>query len=161
MKTSNKQHGHTLIETAIILVVLLLIVFGITEFARAWFNKNSLKNAARQGVRVAAVTLAATDTVCPVNASGNILCDSSRSFTSCPNSDTVFDAVCKSPGIAVQSNPQVSKCFRDATGGLAGTLDADDTVNVCVRMNFTRIVPSGIFPFVPSQFYADASMRYE
>ena len=43
MKKSNRQQGQTLIETAIILIVLLLIVFGITEFARAWFTKNSLK----------------------------------------------------------------------------------------------------------------------
>jgi len=53
---SKQQKGQTLIETAFILIVILLILLGISEFSRAWFVKNTLKNAVRQGARVAAVT---------------------------------------------------------------------------------------------------------
>ncbi|MBJ6751365.1 TadE/TadG family type IV pilus assembly protein [Geomonas anaerohicana] len=43
-------------ELAILLPLLLLIVFGITEFGRAMYIKNSLTNAAREGARRASVS---------------------------------------------------------------------------------------------------------
>lgn len=58
MKPSN-QKGQALVELAILLPLLLLIVFGITEFGRALYIKNSLTNAAREGARRASVS--ATD----------------------------------------------------------------------------------------------------
>lgn len=38
------------------LPLLLLIVFGITEFGRAWMTVNVISGAAREGARLAAVT---------------------------------------------------------------------------------------------------------
>ena len=38
-----------------VLPILLLVVFGITEFGRAFATKNVLTHAAREGVRVAAL----------------------------------------------------------------------------------------------------------
>lgn len=52
----NNQKGAVLVETAIILPILLLIVFGIFEFGRAMFIVNTLNNAAREGARRAAVS---------------------------------------------------------------------------------------------------------
>jgi len=55
MNLKNKK-GAVLVETAIILPLLLVIVFGIIEFGWAMYITNSLNNAAREGARLAAVT---------------------------------------------------------------------------------------------------------
>ena len=47
MKISNKQERSNINRNGTDTFFILVIVFGITEFARAWFTKNSLKNAAR------------------------------------------------------------------------------------------------------------------
>jgi len=50
------QGGQSLIEFALILPILLLVVFGITEFGRAIMTTNILNSAAREGARLAAVS---------------------------------------------------------------------------------------------------------
>lgn len=49
------ERGIVAVEFAIILPVLLLLVFGITEFGRLWMTKNIMTQAAREGARYAAV----------------------------------------------------------------------------------------------------------
>lgn len=61
MNISN-QKGTALVETAIVLVLLLLIVFGIAEIGRAMYITNALYNAAREGARRAAVSASPLDT---------------------------------------------------------------------------------------------------
>jgi Flp pilus assembly protein TadG len=41
---------------ALVLPILLLLVFGITEFGRAWMVVNVLQTASREGARLAVVT---------------------------------------------------------------------------------------------------------
>lgn len=53
--------GNSVIEFALVLPILLLVVFGITEFGRAIMVTNVLNSAAREGARLAAVT-SLTDT---------------------------------------------------------------------------------------------------
>jgi Flp pilus assembly protein TadG len=161
MEMFKKQKGQTLIETAFILFVLLLILLGISEFARAWYNKNSLKNAVRQGARIAVVTPAATTAVCPIDSgTQQILCPQSRTFTPCPGSGIV-NAVCISPGVS-SGNSQVSICYRDGTEGSSGTLDTGDTVNVCGETTFTFVVGNSPWPWPKTiTISTDASMRYE
>ena len=48
--------GQSLIEFALVLPILLLVLFGITEFGRAIMVKNVLHTAAREGARLAAVS---------------------------------------------------------------------------------------------------------
>ena len=50
------NRGNAVIEFALVLPLLLLVCFGITEFGRAWMTMNILTSAAREGVRLAAVT---------------------------------------------------------------------------------------------------------
>jgi Flp pilus assembly protein TadG len=50
------NRGQSVIEFAFILPLLLLVVFGITEFSRAWMTVNILTQAAREGARLAVVT---------------------------------------------------------------------------------------------------------
>ena len=50
------KRGQAIIEFAMLLPILLLVLFGITEFGRAIMVKNVLHTAAREGARLAVVS---------------------------------------------------------------------------------------------------------
>jgi Flp pilus assembly protein TadG len=52
------ERGAAAVETAIVLPVLLLVIFGIIDFGRALDAKIQLTQAAREGARVAALPVA-------------------------------------------------------------------------------------------------------
>jgi len=51
MGTKRKQGGVAAVELAIVIIPLVLLVFGITEFGRAIYQYNTLTKAARDGAR--------------------------------------------------------------------------------------------------------------
>jgi Flp pilus assembly protein TadG len=53
--TRNSDKGQTVIETALMIMLLFVLFFGIAEVARFWWLKNQINNAARVAVRVAVV----------------------------------------------------------------------------------------------------------
>jgi len=59
MKISKRNlmtiRGQALIEFALVLPLLLVVLFGVTEFGRAIMTTNVLNTAAREGARLAAV----------------------------------------------------------------------------------------------------------
>lgn len=54
-KTCKNEKGQSLVEFALVVPMLLLLVFGIAEFGRAWMVKNILTGAAREASRLAVV----------------------------------------------------------------------------------------------------------
>ncbi|MGB2804041.1 MAG: TadE/TadG family type IV pilus assembly protein, partial [Candidatus Zixiibacteriota bacterium] len=50
------RDGQSIIEFAVLLPILLMVIFGITEFGRAILVKNVLHTAAREGARLAVVS---------------------------------------------------------------------------------------------------------
>lgn len=62
MKRLHSQKGVALVEVAISIFFMLLILFGIIEFGRVMYMKNTLNLAAREGARKAAVTPAPVNT---------------------------------------------------------------------------------------------------
>jgi len=50
----NNENGQTIVEFAMIVLLILILLFGITEFGRAWFYSNALTNSVRSGARYAA-----------------------------------------------------------------------------------------------------------
>ena len=52
--TRNRK-GQSIVEFALVVPMLIMLVFGIAEFGRAWMVKNILTGAAREAVRVAIV----------------------------------------------------------------------------------------------------------
>jgi Flp pilus assembly protein TadG len=153
---SNKQQGQTLIETALILFVLLMILLGIAEFARAWYTKNSLKNAARQGARVAAVTPAANITPTTFNCIN----------PSCPDSNAIQNAVCCQPGIPTQAANATAVnvyCYdKDGNTVACSNIVANGTVKVSMTSTFEFVVGNSPWPWPKTTNMAvDASMRYE
>ena len=61
----SRQQGAAMIEFALILPVLIVLVFGIIEFGRAFNADISLTHAAREGAREYAIT---QDTTAGINA---------------------------------------------------------------------------------------------
>jgi hypothetical protein len=49
------QRGQALVELAIVLPILLLLIFGITEFGRIYSSNIIINNATREGARAAAL----------------------------------------------------------------------------------------------------------
>jgi Flp pilus assembly protein TadG len=50
-EVSREQQGSFAVEFAIIMPVLLLLVFGITDFGHAWYMRQMMVNASREGAR--------------------------------------------------------------------------------------------------------------
>lgn len=164
MKTFRRNEGQTLIETALLLFLILLILLGISEFARAWFVKNSLKNAARQGARVAAVTPRA-------NLPATFDCNN----PSCPVANPVINAVCCQPGVPKKPenwsdppNTGVTLTCKNQSGIViaCNTITADGSVDVNATSTFFFIIGSNssnsLWPWPQStNMSANASMRYE
>lgn len=73
MPTTRKQKGVAVVEFALVLVPLVLIVFGITEFGRELYQYNSVVKAARDATRFLS-TQAAGDSGQYDKASSLVLC---------------------------------------------------------------------------------------
>jgi Flp pilus assembly protein TadG len=56
LKFFNDQKAQSLVEFALVVPVFVIILFGVIEFARMFETMNVVTSAAREGVRVAAVT---------------------------------------------------------------------------------------------------------
>lgn len=52
MKGYGSERGATVVEFAVIVVLLLVIVFGILELAFIFYQRHFVENAAREGMRV-------------------------------------------------------------------------------------------------------------
>lgn len=62
IKTIRSQQGQTLVEFALILPLLLILVFGIVEFAIIFYDKAVVTNASREGARRGSVASYTVDT---------------------------------------------------------------------------------------------------
>lgn len=49
------RKGSVMLETALMLIILLMLMFGIIDLGRALYTANNLASAAREGARLAAV----------------------------------------------------------------------------------------------------------
>ena len=52
---SRSRKGQSLVEFALVVPILVLLMFGIAEFGRAWMTRNILTGAAREAVRAVVV----------------------------------------------------------------------------------------------------------
>lgn len=142
-----KQGGQTVIETVLMLTILLVIFFVIAEFARAWYLKNSLNNAARVAVRKAVV-----------DQNLGTLPAATYQDQSCPNPNEIVNAVCTAPGVPNISTTKVNVLLLTDVGPAGPS--TGDIIEVNVRAVFNTIVPN-LLTFMPTSAYSSASMRYE
>lgn len=57
---ARKERGAAMVEFALVVPLLVLLVMGVVDFGRAYHVQTSVSNAAREGVRVMALTNDAT-----------------------------------------------------------------------------------------------------
>jgi Flp pilus assembly protein TadG len=50
-RVRGREHGSIAVEAAIIFPVFLVLVFGIIDFGHAWYMKQTITNASREGAR--------------------------------------------------------------------------------------------------------------
>ena len=55
MKLIKSEKGQSMVETALVLPLILLLLFGIFDFGWLFYNKLQVQNCAREGARFAAV----------------------------------------------------------------------------------------------------------
>jgi len=141
MKT---QHGAALVEFALIGLLFFIILFGIIEFARAFFTYNTLVEATRRGARVAAV--------CPISASGILQAKQVTVFD--PNNPDGATAITGLLGLST-ANVQVhycnGSCPDSTTNWITGPLASND--NTYNNITFIRVqlqnVPSFLQLSIP------------
>lgn len=145
-----QSKGQTLVETAFILGLLLLLVLGIFEFGRAMYSKNTLTQAAREGARTAIVT----PSMLP------------HSNLNCTSTDPVPTSVCRwlSSGVD-KNNIAINIAVADQAGNSKTTQAVSgDSVTVTVIWNnykwivIPRFATTTVFP---SSLQGQTSMRYE
>ncbi len=100
-----RNRGQAVIEFALVLPLLLVILFGIVEFARAWMTMSVLTSAAREGARLAAVTAPDVSAV-----------------------TTRVNEVCNSAGLTVKGVTVTAPDSEDPTRRLSVTVETDFTV---------------------------------
>lgn len=165
MRHIRTGRGQALIETALVLLLLLIILLGIAEFSRAWYTKNSLKNAVRSGARLAVVTCGITNT------SGSCLGASCGSPPAIVNADcnnasdgsnnaAIVATVCCSPGVPRDAASNTTVTIETTANDPAG-LTADD-IKVSASTTFGFVIGGGVWPWPPSTpISTDATMRHE
>ena len=139
------EKGQALIELALAIGLLLIILFGITEFGRYFFQRNTLNNAARAGVRQAVVTPLLE--VVPIEV--------------CPGSSVLVADICETiPG--ADGSVSVKVELFDSDGFPTDPATTGDRVRVEVSRTFT-ILTGTIIPFFSGTrpIIGEASMRYE
>jgi Flp pilus assembly protein TadG len=139
-----RSRGQTVIETVLMLIFLLFLFFLIAEFARAWYLKNSLNNAARVGVREAVVT----PNLAPIPTT---FCHAS--------SGAVLNSICFSPGLSNLTQVTVS-ITTDVNPPAAPYASRGDTITVHVEQEFETLIPL-VNAVMPERAVSVASMRYE
>jgi Flp pilus assembly protein TadG len=79
----HRERGAVAVEMALLLPVLVLLLLGIMEFGRAYNAQVTLTNAAREGVRVMAITNVEADAVAAAKAAASTLkiTDTNPTFT--------------------------------------------------------------------------------
>jgi Flp pilus assembly protein TadG len=162
MKDLEKNKGQALIETALVLMLLLIILFGIAEFSRAWYVRNSLKNAVRSGARLAVVTCGVSNVSnvacpasCPAPATTPADCNDTGSSA---NNSAIIGTVCCSLGDQTRNvtTVTIATTAHDPSG-----LTADD-IKVSGSTTFTFVLGGGIWPWAKSTtITTDATMRHE
>ena len=57
----SSEHGASLVEAALVMPILIMLVFGVVEFGRAYNTQISLTHAAREAIREYAITQNTSD----------------------------------------------------------------------------------------------------
>ncbi len=153
LRNQLNDNGQAMVETALIISFLVLLVFGMTEFGRAMYTKNTLTNAARAGARVAVVTPASSY---PTLSATPVDCSSTQS-------NVIYAAVCTGiiGGSGIQNKTvKVTISIQDPSGGTPSTPATGYSIGVSVQADFTPVLAL-MQTMISSTLTGQATMRYE
>ncbi len=143
------HNGQTTVETAISIIILFMVVFGITEFGRAMYIKNMLNSAARSGARVSVVTQ-------NLNQSSNPTTYDYGSFNSRSDTDLIQAKIYDSLFYVNKAD------IRATVASTNSPAQSGDTVTVQVTLrNFVSFVPRLVRISFSNGIIGSSSMRYE
>lgn len=145
--TQNRK-GQALVESAFVLMIIVLFTYGITEFGRAMYVKNMLNNAARAGARQAVVS------------AWNI---TSYTFTNSrpPDSDSVKQKIYDSLMYVGDKSQVTANVECIGTVGCTGTDHSGATITVTVTYTGFDPVVTRMRQIISPTLVGRASMRYE
>jgi Flp pilus assembly protein TadG len=145
--------GQAMVEMALVISFLVLLVFGMTEFGRAMYTKNTLNNAARAGARVAIVT--------PASSYPSSLSATSVDCSSTP-SNAIYAAVCTGiAGGGIQNKTVTVSIDIQDPGGNTQTAPASGySVSVTVQASFDPVLAL-MKNMISASLSGEATMRYE
>lgn len=136
----NKARGAALVELAIVLPVLLMMVFGITELGRALYQLNTLGKAADAGVRHLTRAWAVLDEDCQPTANWSAAAAATRNY--------VVHGNATGQGSAVLTGLAPGDVGVDARyGTVAGSDDPACIVRVTVTVPFAGLFGERVVPF--------------
>ena len=149
LRRSKKQRGTAMVETALVLPLALLLLFGIMEYGRFVMTQQVLTNAAREGCRYAVTH------VNPVTIGGVTYGAATSNVT------TVISNI--SPG--VQLSGQNTQIYASDTLGnnLGAWSSAVEGQCVCVKItgNYIPLVSKYLYMPTSIAFQAQSVMRVE
>lgn len=139
--------GQVLVEFTLVLLLLLVLLFSITEFARGWHSVNALTNGARAGARFASEQPKSDDATFVTNVKNYTFSQITSTLHATPNTDVFVDVSATSPS-------GQTKSFSNISSG--------DAVNVIVTYNF-QVLSGQIIPLFSGTkaLTRRATMRYE
>lgn len=139
MRAAKPQSGSILVELAVLLIPLLVLGFGITEFGRAVYQYNALAKSVRDGARHLS-QYAPGDPVRQLEARSMVVCGA----TDCGGREPLV------PGLSI-SHVNVLDRLSDPNYNLQST--GRGTLNL-VRVQVTGFTFQSVAPaFVPSQAF--------
>jgi len=152
--TLKHQKGQALVETALILMVIVLFTFAITEFGRAMYIKNMLNNAARAAVRQAVVTGTLYFPSSPAYPAGTF-----ASRPSDPIGAKIYDSIMYIPATEMQNYVTADVVCTPAC--TSATTPASSGSTVTVTVTYSNFKPFVKIIQISSTLAGQASMRYE
>lgn len=132
LRRARKEDGQALVEFAITLPLLLLLLLGIVDFARAWNVYQVLTDAGREGTRNAVVDNGSTQ----ADVKLIIRTAAARAGISLSDSDiTIAEGAGRGDPTTITISYQHNLRF---VGGLFGVLTGDNTLNFNVVSTMRR-----------------------
>jgi len=128
--------GQGLAEFAFIIPMFLMMMFGIVDFGRVIWARNSLENAAREGARYAIVHGGSYGQPCPVGPPSSTVTIPNASGTCpypSPSKQSIYNAAL-AWGIAPGTGLTITACYH-----AAGTTCTGNTDTACTNVRGTAV----------------------
>jgi TadE-like protein len=144
--------GQGLAEFALIIPMFLMMMFGIVDFGRVIWARNSLENAAREGARYAIVHGGTFGQKCPVGpapASFQIPASSTSCPYPSPSKQSIYNAALAF-GIAPGTGLTITACYHTAGTTCTGNVNSPSSITNIRGTAVTVTATSTLNLIVPS-----------